>query len=75
MKPQFHGQEPWHAHFEAAMSEVNPHLRVVRIAEAQQAMLQQAREMEEGGASDAACQILEKAAKRLGKLKRATQGN
>jgi hypothetical protein len=67
--------EPWQVHFEAAISEVNPYLRIVRIAKAQEGMLQRAREMEEGGASDYACQILEEAARCLGKLKRATQVN
>jgi hypothetical protein len=62
----------WEHYYDAAISEADPGLRLRRIAEAQEAMLQRAAELEESKASDVQCQALEDAAGFLQKMKMAS---
>ena len=63
----------WQQYYSAAIYEQDEDLRPQRIEQAQAAILQRAREMEECEAPDTECQVLEDAARVLGRLKRATR--
>ncbi len=65
----------WQHYYEAAISEPEPELRLWRIAEAQKAILDRARELEQNKEADAECQAIEDATDFLAELKAATQGD
>jgi hypothetical protein len=65
----------WEHYYEIAISERNPDLRFQRLAEAQRAILQRARHLEDYGGSDAECQAIEDAAESLQTLKMNSLGD
>jgi hypothetical protein len=65
----------WEQYYEAAIAERDPSVRLWRIAEAQKAILQRARELEENKETDAECQAIENATDFLAELKAASQGD